>query len=36
MNVKPNTQGASPVDDKRSHYVRPQDLPWEKMRFPGC
>jgi anti-sigma factor ChrR (cupin superfamily) len=36
MNVKPNTQDAKPVDDKRSHYVRPQDLPWEKMRFPGC
>jgi quercetin dioxygenase-like cupin family protein len=36
MNVKPNTQDAKPVDDKRSHHVRPQDLPWEKMRFPGC
>ena len=36
MNVKPNTQGAKAVDDKRSHHVRPQDLPWEKMRFPGC
>lgn len=24
------------IDDKRSHYVKPQDLPWEKMRFPGC
>lgn len=36
MNVKPNTQNANPVDDMRSHYVRPQDLPWEKMRFPGC
>lgn len=23
-------------DDKRSRYVRPQELPWEKMRFPGC
>ena len=36
MNVKPNTQDAKPVDDNRSHHVRPQDLPWEKMRFPGC
>ena len=36
MNVKPNTQDAKPVDNKRSHHVRPQDLPWEKMRFPGC
>ena len=35
MNVKPKTQDAKPVDDKRSHHVRPQDLPWEKMRFPG-
>jgi quercetin dioxygenase-like cupin family protein len=36
MNVKPNTQDARPVDDKRSHHVRPQELPWEKMRFAGC
>src|SRR4026207_2192344 len=36
MNVKPNTQDAKPVDDNRSHHVRTQDLPWEKMRFPGC
>jgi len=36
MNVKPNTQNAKPVDDKRSHHVRPQDMPWDKMRFPGC
>ena len=36
MNVKPNTRNAAPVDDKLSHHVRPQDLPWEKMRFPGC
>ena len=27
MNVKPNTQDAKPVDDNRSHHVRPQDLP---------
>ena len=36
MNVKPNTQNAKPVDDKRSHHVRPQEMPWETMRFPGC
>lgn len=23
-------------DDKLSRYVRPQELPWETMRFPGC
>ncbi|MBV9346914.1 MAG: cupin domain-containing protein [Pseudolabrys sp.] len=23
-------------DDKRSGYVRPQEMPWDKMRFPGC
>ncbi|MBV9261666.1 MAG: cupin domain-containing protein [Pseudolabrys sp.] len=31
MNVKPDTSNA-----KRSGYVRPQDMPWDKMRFPGC
>ena len=36
MNVKPNTQNAKPVDDLRSHHVRPRDMPWDKMRFPGC
>ena len=36
MNVKPNTQNAKPVDDKRSHHVRPQEMPWETMRFPDC
>ena len=36
MNVKPNTGNAKPVDDKRSHHVRPLEMPWEKMRFPGC
>jgi quercetin dioxygenase-like cupin family protein len=36
MNVKPNTQNAKAVDDKRSHHVRPQEMPWETMRFPGC
>src|SRR5664280_256332 len=41
MNVKPNTQNANPVqdlpvDDLRSHHLRPQDMPWQKLRFPGC
>jgi anti-sigma factor ChrR (cupin superfamily) len=36
MNVKPNTRNAKPLDDKRSRHVRPQDMPWDKMRFPGC
>ena len=22
--------------DDHSHFVRPDDMPWEKMRFPGC
>jgi anti-sigma factor ChrR (cupin superfamily) len=30
------TAAQNKIDDKRSRYVRPQDLPWEKMRFPGC
>jgi anti-sigma factor ChrR (cupin superfamily) len=30
MNVKPN------IDDKRSRHVKPQEMPWNKMRFPGC
>ena len=36
MNVNAKADNARPVDDKCSHHVRPQDLPWEKMRFPGC
>lgn len=36
MNVKPNTQGATPVGDRRSRHVRPGEMPWDKMRFPGC
>ena len=36
MNVKPNTQDAKPVDDLRSRHLRPQDMPWQKLRFPGC
>ena len=35
MNVKPNTQNAKPVDDKRSRHVRPHDMAWDKMRFSG-
>mgnify|MGYP003335431939 CR=1 FL=1 len=30
MNVKPN------IDDKRSRHVKPNEMPWDKMRFPGC
>ena len=33
MNVHQKSEASN---DLRSHYVRPQDLPWEKMRFPGC
>src|SRR3972149_5358958 len=36
MNVKPNTQDATPVGNLRSHHVRPHEMPWDKMRFPGC
>src|SRR3981081_3576501 len=35
MNVKPNTQNAEPVD-LLSKVVRAKDMPWQKMRFPGC
>ena len=35
MNVKPNTQGATPVD-LRSRHLKPAEMPWDKMRFPGC
>ena len=35
MNVKPNTQGATPVDIA-SHHLKPGAMPWDKMRFPGC
>ncbi len=24
------------AEDKRSHHLRPQDMPWQKLRFPGC
>jgi len=36
MNVKPTTKGAKPVDDLRSHHLKPKDIPWQKQRFPGC
>ena len=35
MNVKPNTQDATPVD-VASHHLKPSEMPWDKMRFPGC
>src|SRR4030081_132900 len=35
MNVKPNTQNSEPVD-LLSKVVRAKDMPWQKMRFPGC
>lgn len=30
MNIKPT------IDDKRSHHLKPADMPWQKTRFPGC
>ena len=36
MNVKPNTQNAKPVEELLSRVVRAKDMPWQKMRFPGC
>ena len=36
MNVKPDTQNSALLDALRSRVVRANDLPWEKMRFPGC
>ena len=36
MNVQPTTLGAKPVDELRSGVVRAKDMPWQKMRFPGC
>jgi anti-sigma factor ChrR (cupin superfamily) len=24
------------ADDLRSHHVKPDDMPWEKLQFPGC
>ncbi len=36
MNVKANTDNATPVDDLRSRHLKPVDMPWQKTRFPGC
>jgi len=36
MNVKPTTKGAKPIDALRSHHLKPNDIPWQKQRFPGC
>lgn len=37
MNVKPNTDNATPVNaDLLSRVVRAKDMPWQTMRFPGC
>jgi len=36
MNVKPNTDEATPLDELRSHHLTPQSMPWQKTRFPGC
>jgi len=36
MNMQPTTLGAKPVDELRSGVVRAKDMPWQKMRFPGC
>ncbi len=30
------TAQKAPARDLRSHHLRPQDMPWQKMRFPGC
>ena len=36
MNVKPDTKNATPVEDMRSHHLKPAEMAWEKTRFPGC
>jgi anti-sigma factor ChrR (cupin superfamily) len=41
MNVKPDTSNAKsvqdlPMNNRLSGHVRPQDMPWTQMRFPGC
>jgi anti-sigma factor ChrR (cupin superfamily) len=36
MNVTPTTKDAKPVDDLRSHHLKPKDIAWQKLRFPGC
>jgi len=36
MNMQATTLGAKPVEELRSGVVRAKDMPWQKMRFPGC
>ncbi len=36
MNVNSETKGAKPINDRRARVVRPLEIPWSKMRFPGC
>ena len=36
MNVKPNIETATPVGEGRSHHLRPDEMPWQDTRFPGC
>jgi anti-sigma factor ChrR (cupin superfamily) len=36
MNIRPDTIATPATADLRSRHVRPQEMPWEKMRFPGC
>ena len=36
MNIKPDTKDAKPVDDLRSRHLKPAEMPWQKLRFPGC
>jgi anti-sigma factor ChrR (cupin superfamily) len=36
MNVKPTTKDAKPLKDLLSRHLKPKDMPWQKLRFPGC
>jgi anti-sigma factor ChrR (cupin superfamily) len=36
MNTQPTTSGAKPVEELRAGVVRPAEMGWQKMRFPGC
>lgn len=36
MNVQPSLESAKPIADLLSRVVRTKDVPWQKMRFPGC
>ncbi|MEI9805033.1 MAG: cupin domain-containing protein [Pseudolabrys sp.] len=36
MNMQPTTLGAKPIEELRSGVVRPAEMGWQKMRFPGC